>query len=312
MTRRSWALFAAMCVIWGVPYLLIRVAVRDFSPGALVFARTAIGGLVLLPFALATGGFGPVLRRWRPLLAFTIIEIAIPWLLLSDAERVLSSSLSGLLVAAVPFVGVVVARVVRSEDAGGGVWRYTGLGLGLVGVVLLLGLDVGHVRLGAVLEMLAVAVGYAVAPVIMSRRLADLPSFSVIAASLLLTAIGYLPYAALNWPSSVGAKEAWSVVGLGVVCTALAFVVFFALIAAIGPSRATVFTYVNPAVAVLLGVLLLDEPFTAGIAFGFPLILVGSVLAARHAQPGEPLAPEAAVPEAVIGETVACAEKAPS
>src|SRR3989440_1667578 len=97
VSRRGWILFAAMCVIWGVPYLLIRVAVRDFSPGTLVFARTAIGGLVLLPFALASGGFRPVLKRWRPLVAFTVIELAVPWLLLSDAERVLSSSLSGLL-----------------------------------------------------------------------------------------------------------------------------------------------------------------------------------------------------------------------
>src|SRR3954471_7678471 len=133
MKRRSWALFAGMCIIWGVPYLLIRVAVREFSPAALVFARTAVGGLVLLPFALSNGGFGPVLRRWRPLLAFTVIEIAVPWLLLSDAERVLSSSLSGLLVAAVPLVGVVVAYVVRSDDVGGGWLRYTGLLLGLAG-----------------------------------------------------------------------------------------------------------------------------------------------------------------------------------
>src|SRR3954467_6777805 len=116
MTRRSWALFAAMCVIWGVPYLLIRVAVRDFSPATLVFLRTAIGGVVLLPFALTRGGFGPVLRRWRPLLAFTVIEVGVPWLLLSDAERVLSSSLSGLLVAGVPLVGVVAARVLGAED----------------------------------------------------------------------------------------------------------------------------------------------------------------------------------------------------
>jgi drug/metabolite transporter (DMT)-like permease len=304
MTRRSWALFAAMCVIWGIPYLLIRVAVRDFSPGVLVFARTAIGGLVLLPFALVNGGFRPVLRRWRPLLAFTIIEIAVPWLLLSDAERVLSSSLSGLLVAAVPLVGVVVARVARSDDAGGGPMRYAGLLLGLAGVVVLLGLDVGHVRFGALIEMLAVAVGYAIAPVIMSRRLSDLPTFPVIAASLLITSVAYLPYAAFNWPSSVGAKEAWSVVALGIVCTALAFVVFFALVAAIGPARATVFTYVNPAVAVLLGVLLLDEPFTAGIAVGFPLILVGSVLAARRSSGREPAPASAAVPEAVVAETV--------
>ncbi len=300
MTRRSWALFAAMCVIWGVPYLLIRVAVRDFSPGTLVFVRTGIGGLVLLPFAFANGGFGPVLRRWRPLLAFTVIELAVPWLLLSDAERVLSSSLSGLLVAAVPLVGVVVARVAGTDDHEGGVLRYAGLLLGLVGVVLLLGLDVGQVRLGALLEMAVVAVGYAVAPVIMSRRLADLPSIPVVAASLLLTAVGYLPYAVLHWPGEVGAKVAWSVVVLGIVCTALAFVVFFALITAIGPARATVITYVNPAVAVLLGVLLLNEQFTLGIAVGFPLILIGSVLAARR---------ESAVPEAVLADTVTAVDQ---
>jgi drug/metabolite transporter (DMT)-like permease len=308
MTRRSWALFAAMCVIWGVPYLLIRVAVRDFSPGTLVFARTAIGGLVLLPFALAQGGFAAVFRRWRPLLAFTVIELAVPWLLLSDAERVLSSSLSGLLVAAVPLVGVVVARVAGAEEHGGGLLRYAGLLLGLVGVVLLLGLDVGQVRTGALFEMAVVAIGYAVAPVIMSRRLADLPAIPVVAASLLLTAVGYLPYALIRWPSSISSKVAWSVVVLGVVCTALAFVLFFALIAAIGPARATVITYVNPAVAVLLGVLLLDEKFTLGIAIGFPLILVGSVLAARRtaAEPA-PTTCEAAVPEAAVAETVALA-----
>src|ERR1700760_3046994 len=112
MPRRSWLLFAAMCVIWGIPYLLIRVAVRDLSPGTLVFGRTAIGGLILLPIAIHGRGFraafGPVLRRWRPLVAFTIIEIAIPWWMLSDAETKLSSSLTGLLIAAVPLAGVVV------------------------------------------------------------------------------------------------------------------------------------------------------------------------------------------------------------
>jgi drug/metabolite transporter (DMT)-like permease len=300
MTRRNWALFAALCVIWGVPYLLIRVAVRDFAPGTLVFARTAIGGLVLLPFALAAGGYGRVLRRWRPLLLFTVIEVAIPWLLLSDAEKVLSSSLSGLLVAAVPLVGVLVARVVGSDDRGGGLLRYAGLLLGLVGVVVLLGLDVGQVRAGALVEIAVVVVGYAVGPVIMAHRLADLPRIPVVSASLLLTAAGYLPYALLRWPASISATAAWSVVGLGVVCTALAFVVFFALIAGIGPARSTVITYVNPAVAVLLGVLLLNERLTLGIAFGFPLILIGSVLAARH----ERAPADGAVPEAVLAVTV--------
>jgi drug/metabolite transporter (DMT)-like permease len=293
-----------MCVIWGVPYLLIRVAVRDFSPGTLVFARCALGGLVLLPFALRGGGFGPVLRRWRPLVAFSVIELAIPWLFLSDAETKLSSSLSGLLVAAVPLVGVLVAFLARSDDRGGGVLRYLGLLLGVVGVMLLLGLDFGQVHAVPLLEMLAVVVGYAVAPVIMSRRLSDLPSIPVVSASLLLVAVGYLPYAVLHVPESVSAKSAWSVVALGLVCTALAFIVFFALIAAIGPSRATVITYVNPAVAIVLGVLLLDEKFTLGIGLGFPLILAGSVLAARNRPPETAVAvPEAAVCEELSADT---------
>jgi drug/metabolite transporter (DMT)-like permease len=298
-----------MCVLWGIPYLLIRVAVRDFPPGVLVFGRTVIGGSVLLPFALRSGGFGPVLARWRPLVAFTVIEIGLPWLLLSDAERSLSSSLSGLLVAAVPLVGVVVAYVVRSDDVGGGWLRYAGLLLGLIGVVVLLGLDFEHVTARALVEMLLVAVGYAVAPVIMTRRLADLPSYPVIAASLLLTALAYAPYAAVAWPSSVSVKPLWSVIALGIVCTAAAFVVFFALIAEIGPARGTVFTYVNPAVAVLLGVVLLGEPFTTGIAVGFPLILVGSVRAARRAPAARPRPSDSVVPEAVVGETLACADE---
>jgi drug/metabolite transporter (DMT)-like permease len=280
--RRSWILFAAMCVIWGVPYLLIRIAVRDIAPGTLVFLRTGIGGLVLLPFALRAGGFRPVLRRWRPLLAFTVIEVGVPWLLLSEAERTLTSSLTGLLVAATPLVGVAVAYVLGSDDRGGGILRAVGLLCGLAGVALLLGLDLGQVHASAVVEVGVVAVGYAVAPAILARYLADLPSIPVVAASLLLTAIGYLPYAAWHLPGSLGAETALSVLGLALVCTALAFVVFFALIAEIGPARATVITYVNPAVAVLLGVALLGERFTAGMAVGFPLILFGSFLAARR------------------------------
>jgi drug/metabolite transporter (DMT)-like permease len=283
VTRRNWALFAALCVIWGIPYLLIRVAVRDMTPGTLVFLRTAIGGLILLPLALRGGGFGPILHRWRPLVAFTVIEIGIPWLLLSDAERHLSSSVSGLLVAAVPIVGVLVARVAgigEVTDAR----RLAGLGLGIGGVAMLVGLDFSHLHAFSLLEIAVVVVGYAVAPVIMARHLADLPSIPVVSASLLLSAIAYLPFAIISPPSNLTAEGAVSIVVLGVVCTALAFLIFFALVHGIGPGRATVITYVNPAVAMLLGVLLLDERFTLGMALGFPLILLGSVLAARTAQ----------------------------
>jgi drug/metabolite transporter (DMT)-like permease len=296
MSRRSWLIFAAMCIIWGVPYLLIRVAVRDLTPGTLVFARTAIGGVILLPLVLRSGGFAPVLRRWRPLLAFTIIEMAIPWLLLSDAETRMTSSLAGLLIAAVPLVGVFVARLLGADDRVDAL-RLAGLLLGVIGVGMLVGLDFGQLHAGALAEVAVVVVGYAVAPVIMARRLADLPSIPVVSASLLLTAIGYLPYAVLRPPDSLPAEAIGSVLVLGSVCTALAFVLFFALINDIGPARATVFTYVNPAVAVLFGVTVLGERFTLGLAIGFPLILAGSVLAARRSN----------VPEAAVAEPVSVA-----
>jgi drug/metabolite transporter (DMT)-like permease len=296
MTRRSWALFAAMCLIWGIPYLLIRVAVRDVAPGTLVFLRTAVGGLVLLPMALRTGGLMTVLRRWRPLLLFTVLEMAAPWLLLSDAERKLSSSLSGLLIAAVPLVGAVITRIAGTDERVDRV-QLTGLLVGLLGVGMLVGLDFGSVSVGALFEVLGVVLGYALGPVVLAKRLADLPSLPVVCTSLLLVAIGYLPYAAARPPQHVHATAWWSIAVLGLICTAVAFLLFFALIAAIGPTRATVITYVNPAIAVLAGVLLLDEDFTLGIGVGFPLILAGSVLAARRrARP--------AVPEAVICETV--------
>lgn len=306
MTRRGATLFAAMCLIWGIPYLLIRVAVRDCTPGTLVCLRTGIGGLVLIPFALRAGGFGPVLRRWRPLIVFSVVEMAIPWLLLGEAEQHLSSSLAGLLIAAVPLVGVLVAVGIRSDDRGGGPLRYLGLGLGFLGVAVLLGVDLGTVHVGALVEVAVVVVGYAVAPVILARYLGDLPSIPVICASLLAVAAGYLPYALLRWPGTVHAETAWSVAVLAVVCTALAFVVFFALIGEVGPSRATVFTYVNPAVALMLGVLLLGERLTAGIAIGFPLILLGSVLAARGgAGTNAGIAMTATTPDVAVATTVA-------
>jgi drug/metabolite transporter (DMT)-like permease len=281
MTRRNWLLFAAMCVIWGIPYLLIRVAVRDISPPDLVFARTGIAALVLLPVALRRRELRPVFRRWRPLLVFTVIEVAGPWLLLSDAETKLSSSLAGLLVAAVPLAGVVMLRATGGREP---IQRSTliGLFMGLVGVAALVGLDVHQLNGIALLEIAVVVFGYALGPIVLSRSLSDLPSVGVVTASLLITAVIYLPIAVIDPPKRLSGESIASVLVLASVCTAVAFVLFFALIAAIGPARAVVITYVNPAVAVLLGVLTLGEPFTAGMAVGFPLILAGSILGARR------------------------------
>ena len=288
-----------MCVIWGVPYLLIRVAVRDLSPASVVFFRTALATLLLLPIALRRGAFVDVFRRWRPLLLFTVIEVTAPWWLLSAAEQHLSSALTGLLLAAVPLFGVLLSRLAGTAevfDRG----RLFGLALGIVGVGSLVGLQVQHVNVLAVFAVLLVALCYAAGPLVLSRRLADLPSVGVTTASLAITTVVWAAPAALSMPSHVGGKVVASMVGLAVVCTAAAFIIFFALIAEVGPTRATVITYVNPAVAILLGVAVLGEHFTLGMAIGFPLVIAGSVFATR--QPPPPMAlPEVVAEVSVSG-----------
>ena len=281
MSRRGWVLFAAMCVIWGIPYLLIRVAVRDLSPEAVVFFRTAGATLLLLPIAVRRGALGDVFRRWKALLVFTLIEVTAPWWLLSSAEEHMSSALAGLLIAAVPLFGVVLSRLVGTAEVFDRV-RLVGLGLGFAGVVSLVGLQIGHVNGFAVLAVLLTALGYAAGPLLLTRRLADLPAVGVTTASLALTSVVWAAPAMVTLPDHVGGKVVASMVGLAVVCTAAAFVIFFALIAEVGPTRATVITYVNPAVAILLGVAVLGEHFTLGMAIGFPLVIAGSVLATRH------------------------------
>ena len=279
MSRRGWLLFVALCLIWGVPYLLIRVAVRELSPPALILLRTGPAALLLLPLALREGGLRAVLARWRWVAAYTAAEIAVPWLLLFHAEQRLASSLAGLLVATVPLLGAVLYRLTGTES-GFGARRVAGLLLGFAGVAALMGLDVGGGEVAglAVLEVLGVAVCYALGPLVIARRLQDVPGHGVVTVSLALTALAYLPAGLLTWPQRVSWETAAATAVLAVVCTAVAFVLFFALVREAGPSRTTVITYVNPLVAVVLGVLLLNEPLTAGMLAGTPLILAGSVL----------------------------------
>ena len=277
-----------MSVIWGVPYLFIRVADRGLEPAVIVSGRTLIGALVLLPLAARAKAIRPVLPAWRWLVAFAVIEMAVPWYLLTDAERHLPSALTGLLVAAVPLVGAAISLVGPHEDRLTGV-RALGLGIGLAGVVALLGvdLDLNGAGAGPVVEVLLVAVCYATGPVILSRRLNGLPGIGVSALSLSVAAALYLVPGILLWPvSAPPASAVWSVVVLGLVCTALAFVLFYDLIAEIGPSRSTVITYLNPAVALLLGIVVLGEQPTVGMLIGFPLVLLGSVLATRGPRRG--------------------------
>jgi drug/metabolite transporter (DMT)-like permease len=303
VSRRGWLLFAIMGVVWGIPYLLIKVAIADLSPASLVFLRTATGALVLLPVAVARGSVTPLRGPWRWVLLYTVVEVAVPWMLLSDAERHISSSLAGLLVAAVPFIGALLALLTGGDDRLGG-RRVAGLLVGFVGVATLVGFDLSGGSLGAIGEIVVVTVGYALGPMIIARRLAGVPAVGVVTASLVLTAIGYAPAGVLQLPAHAPhAQVIIAVAGLGIVCTALAFLLFFALIAEVGPVRATVITYVNPAVALLLGVAVLGEPFNASTGAGFVLIVLGSFLATsrsstlrRRRRGDQELAPSTGVP----------------
>lgn len=281
MSRRGALLFAAMCVIWGIPYLLIKVAVDDMSPSVLVLGRTLVAALILLPVAALRGELRPLLPYWAPLVAFAGIEIALPWVLLGAAETTVSSSLTGLLIAAVPLVAAVIATSSGAERLS--LTSGIGLGLGVLGVAAIVGVNLQGAHAIPLAEIGLVAVCYAVGPAILARRLSGLPALGVIAVSLGLTALVYVPFAATSAPARTPSTAALvSVVTLAIVCTALAFLLFFALIGEVGPVRATVITYVNPAVAAVLGVLILDERFTLGMAVGFGLVLAGSVLATRH------------------------------
>ena len=285
MSRRGWVLFLSMSVIWGIPYLLIKVAVGELSPVVVVFGRCVVGAAILLPWALAKGWVRPALRHWRALLAFTVLEMTMPWLLLSWAEQTLSSSLTGLLVATVPFVAALAGRLVGDERLTA--VRLAGMALGVAGIVALLGLDLSGAGVLPILAVALVVAGYATAPLIVSHKLPEVPGVAASALALTATAVVYAPFAVprLDEVGGASVRALLALAALGVVCTALALAVFFLLIREVGPQRALVITFVNPAVAVVLGVLLLGEPFTLGIALGLPLVLAGCVLATRRSAP---------------------------
>ena len=296
VTRRGLVLFGLMSVIWGIPYLFIRIAVEEISPATLVFARTAIASAILLPIAIARVDLRAVLARWRWVVVFAVVEIAVPWVALGSAEQRISSSLAALLIAGVPLVGASFALATGGADRMGRI-GVVGLLIGLVGVVAIVGADFSASDTTALLQIGIVVIGYAVGPAILVRRLGGLSSLGIMAISLTLCAIVFIPIAAVQWPTAVPSSEALaSVVILATVCTAAAFLVFAALISEIGPVRATVITYVNPAVAAILGVLVLNETFTIPMAIGFALVIAGSALATRRPGVQRGRAPDLAEP----------------
>jgi drug/metabolite transporter (DMT)-like permease len=279
VSARGWALFAAISVIWGVPYLFIKIAVDDdLTPGFVAWSRVALAAVVLLPLALRAGALRGLPLRW--LVLFAAFEIAIPFPLIGFGETRVSSSLAAILIAALPLVVSFLAIWIDQAERPSAT-RLVGMLIGLGGVIALVGIDIGDrgdELLGAGAVLLA-TVGYAIGPLIVKHRLSGANPLGPVTAAMAIAAVMLLPFGVGDLPSEAPPTEAIvAVVVLGLVCSALAFLVFFRLIAEVGPSRATVITYVNPIVALALGVAVLDESVTAGAVAGLLLILAGSWL----------------------------------
>jgi len=284
VNRRAWALFLLVSVLWGVPYFLIKIAIADLSPVLLVAGRVTIAALVLLPVAALRGTLVALRGRLRTVTALAMLHIVAPFLLITYGETHISSSLTGLLIAIEPVLIAVLMS--RTEPMAPG--RVAGLIVGFTGVAVLVGVNVSGDRLGLLGAgmVLAAAVGYALATILVQRRLADVPPEALAGGTTAISAVLLAPFAALALPDRAVRPEAWaSLVVLGVFCTAVALLAFYRLVGLAGSNRAGLVTYLNPVVAVLLGVVLLDEHLGVSTVAGFVLVAAGCWLSTRPARP---------------------------
>jgi len=287
MTRRAWLLFATVSLLWGVPYLFIKVAVAEVPPVTVVFVRVALAAALLAPVAARRGALRGLRGRLLPLVVLSLTEITVPFLLISMGEQRITSSLAGLLIAAMPlFVALLALRFDAAERVSGS--RLLGLLLGIGGVAVLLGVDLGgdlrQVAGGAM--VLLATLCYASSTLLVKRLFSEVPMLGVVTVATAIASLLLAPFALALTPTRLPSPNVvLALMALGVLCTAAGLLSYFALIVEAGPSRAAVITYMNPAVAVALGIAILGEPLTGGIVVGFLLILVGSWLSTRRPAP---------------------------
>jgi drug/metabolite transporter (DMT)-like permease len=278
VSKKGAILFIALSIIWGIPYLLIKLALEDLNPAFIVFARSAPAAILLLVYSAIRGKLRSNLKFYKTAIGFAFVEMIFPWWFINLAEQDISSSLAGLLLATVPIFGVLIARF-RGDRNAFHQRRIVGMLIGTLGVVILVGLDsITHgISILAVVIVLLAAFGYALGPVIVNKTLGESDSPTVIGMSLLIVSLVYTPFLPFIAPTEVPSTTSIAaVVTLSIVCTVIAFLLFFALIDEIGPVRVTLITYLNPAVALILGVVFLSEPITIGLAIGFPMVIIGS------------------------------------
>lgn len=302
MPRRDWTLLLVLAAIWGSSYLFIKIGLRDFSPAMVAFLRTVFGALVLVPIAWRTGALRTVVGSralWGLLTVVAVVQVAIPFALIAEGEEHVSSALAGILVASVPIFSAMLAFFYDAEDRSEGL-RAVGVLVGILGVIVLLGLDLsgnGEALLGGLLIVLA-SLGYAIGGLLVKKRLRSIEPIGIAASVLAFSSVVLLPFALLETPAQApGLGPLAAVAALGVLGTGVAFAIFYGLLSRVGPSRTFVVTYVAPGFAVLYGALLLDEQIGFATVGGLALIFAGSYLAAEGRLPwrrraGLPAAPE--------------------
>ena len=290
MTRRSWLILAATAALWGASYMFIKVALEDFSEGAIVCIRTALGAALLLSIAARRRLLGDLRGRVRWVAIIALIQVVGPFLLITYGENHISSSLTAILISSVPiFTALLALRFDHAERAHG--WALVGIAVGIVGVALLFGVDLSGSSdelLGGGMMLLA-ALGYAISWMLVKHKLAGAAPVTVAGGTMVVAALATLPLLVAAPPAGTpGLDAVGSLIALGAGGTGAAFVLYYTLIARVGPARASMVGYVAPAFSIFYGVVLLDEAVTAGAIGGLLLILAGSWLGAEGRLPWQP------------------------
>jgi drug/metabolite transporter (DMT)-like permease len=286
MSRKSTLIFALVGVLWGIPYLFIKVAVDEdtgYAPAIVVFGRVLIGAAILIPLAIRDRTIFDAFRGIKYVAFYALLEMVIPWILIGTAEQKISSGLAGLLIASVPIWSNLITYFQGDKDALKAN-RIVGIGIGFLGVVLIVGIETftGSSDPLSILMVIIAAIAYSYAIIMIRNKLPDVSGIAINGVAMALTAVFYLPFTIALWPDHTVSPEAtYSVIALGILSTGLAFAIFFSLIADIGPTRASLVTYWNTAIAVVLGVIILSEPLTVGLGIGLPLVMLGSWLVNR-------------------------------
>jgi drug/metabolite transporter (DMT)-like permease len=285
VTRKSLFYFLLVGFLWGIPYLLMKVAVEEIPPSAIVAGRTLIGAVILIPVALYRKTFKGAVLGFKFVAFYALLEMIGPWILISTAQKKIDSGLAGLLISTVP----IFAAIITSLRGDHSVWQFKrmfGIVVGFIGLIAVVGIESfsGNSHPASIAMMILAAMGYSYAIIMVTTNLPLVDGIAINGLAMAITSIFWAPLAIAQWPAQVSLKPALSLIALGVLCTALAFLIFFKLLAEIGPARGSLVTYLNTSVAVVLGVIVLDEPITIGLIVGLPLVLIGSYLASKKSE----------------------------